>query len=213
MVALGGDCRTAVQDGGGGWMLCTTVAPAALCPPVVTEGNCTTAALDYGMMTTPDGGGTGEQELTARRRGANGGGFDTMDMDMEHHVADYTNYKKGTIQALFCKMHSKGAKTTTIQGRKEINGGGSRHTAKDLRTTMKKTRKSRTKMGITSMRGAKSTSGGSKVKLSRDSLSDSSQMEIGKYFFKLEGIIGPNKMNCGNPMGKLQIPLKTRGNL
>ena len=192
VVAIG-----AVQEGGGGW----TTAPVA-------PGDCT---MDDGMMTTPDGGATREPKTLERGGGADGGGPITMDMDVESNNADYTIDTKGTILAHFSTIHSKGARPSTIQGRRHVNGGGSNPKAKVLTTTMKKTKKSRMKRGTTTLRGAKSTSGGKK--LPRVPTPDSSQMEIGQFFFKLEGIIdeGSKKIYGGIPMGELQIPLKTRG--
>ena len=82
--------------------------------------------------------------------------------------------------------------------------------ASALTTRMKKSRKSGKKMGISSARGAKSRRKGEQ--LTRGVLSDSSQMEIRKYFTKEKGIIGTGmgQFNGRIPLGDARFPLKTR---
>ena len=129
-----------------------------------------------------------------------------MDMDMEQDDAGSNIHSKGTIKAYFSNMHSKGAKPTQFQGRKE-NGGGSNPTATILKTTMKKTLKSRKKLGTSTIKGAKSRSKGRQ--LTRELGTDFSQMEISQYFSKLGGIIGSGySKSLGRiPSGDDQNPL------
>ena len=136
-----------------------------------------------------------------------------MEMDGDHEDKDLNRHTRGTIKALFYNMHSKGARPMNFQGRRNTNGGGSNPTAKVLKTTMKKTSTSRKKMGTSAIRGAKSRNKGKPLKLTGELKTDSSQKEIGHYFFKLGGIIGTGSDKiCGRiPLGEARIPLKTRG--
>ena len=131
-----------------------------------------------------------------------------MDVDMEHND-DGSNYaNKGTIRAYFYNIHSKGARPTKFQGKK-TNGGGSKPTTTNLKTTMKKSQKSKKKMGTLSTKGAKSRIKG--MQLTRELGTDSSQMEISRYFSKKGGKIGTGLCkNIGRiPSGVAFNPLKT----
>ena len=97
---------------GGGWMGCPAVAPG-----VQQHGGYDN---DHGMTVVHDGGGSEDHMTPAMMRGANGGGTTTMEMDMEPNYIGSNNRSKGTIKAYFNNMHSKGAKPTKFQGRKEI---------------------------------------------------------------------------------------------
>ena len=137
-----------------------------------------------------------------------GGGSLPMEVEDDRSYNDSTKYK-GTIRAYFTKLHHKGAKPTKPLQREYRFGGGSRTMTNSLKTTMKKVRKSGKKTGILATRGAKSRIGRDLMKQKQGS--DSSQMEIGKFFPRKVGIIGPGLAKIGRiPMGEDQNPLKTR---
>ena len=116
-----------------------------------------------------------------------------------------TKYQ-GTIRAYFTKVHLKGMKPTNpFQGDRK-NGGGSSITTSNLKTTMKKVRNSKKKMGVLPKRGAKSRM--VREQLTREQKSVSSQMEIRHFFSKKVGIIGSELGR--SPMGDGQKPSKTR---
>ena len=82
--------------------------------------------------------------------------------------------------------------------------------ASSLTTRMKKSQKSgnlKKKMGNSNARGAKSRRKGEQ--LTRGVLSDSSQMEIKKYFTRKNGIIGTgiDRFDGRIPLGDAKIPL------
>ena len=89
----------------------------------------------------------------------------------------------------------------------KAKGGGSKTTKSTLKTTMKRTATSGKKSGFYATKGAKSKSQGKK--LTRESGTDSSQMEITHYFSMKGGIIGSG--NCKTlgdiPRGDDQIPI------
>ena len=95
--------------------------------------------------------------------------------------------------------------------RSKTKGGGSKTTKSTLKTTMKRTSISGKILGFYAAKGAKSKSQGKK--LTRESGTDSSQMEITQYFSKLGGIIGSgiDKTLGRIPMGDDLFSLKTRG--
>ena len=134
-----------------------------------------------------------------------------MDVDKEQNVNDSNkNKNKGTIRAYFSQLLLKGMKTTNHFQEGRINGGGSSTTTTRLKTTMKKVRISKKKMGIFPKRGAKSRM--LREQLTRDQKSVSSQMEIRQFFSKDDGIIGSGfgKKLGRSPMGDSQKPLRTR---
>ena len=135
----------------------------------------------------------------------NGGGCVRMDVSEEQNNHDSNKYQ-GTIRAYFSKVHLKGMKPTNpFQGDRK-NGGGSSITTSNLKTTMKKVRNSKKKMGVLPKRGAKSRM--VREQLTREQKSVSSQMEIRHFFSKKEGIIGSGLGR--SPMGDGQKPSKTR---
>ena len=134
------------------------------------------------------------------------GGATLMDVDKDQNVNN-SNQTKGTIRAYFSQLHLKGMKTTNHFQEERINGGGSSTTTTRLKTTMKKVRTSKKKMGILPKRGAKSRM--LSEQLTRDKESVSTQREIGHFFSKIEGIIGSGlgKKLGRIPMGYGQKPL------
>ena len=157
-----------------------------------------------------NGGGDTNQGATNGRSPAvapgakNGGGSTPMDVDngKSDHKST-SNNTKGTIRAYFSNMHYKGAKPTKPYHGEDKYGGGSKHTTNSLKTTMKKVHKSRKKTGIISTRGAKSRIERELMKKKQGS--DSSQMVIGRYFPRKEGIIGPGLSQYGRiPLGEIK---------
>ena len=133
------------------------------------------------------------------------GGGTQMDVDKDQNVNNSNQTKhKGTIRAYFSQLHLKGMKTTNHFQEERINGGGSSTTTTRLKTTMKKVRTSKKKMGILPKRGAKSRI--LREQLTRDKESVSTQREIGHFFSKIDGIIGSGiGMKLGRiPMGMVQ---------
>ena len=170
---------------------------STVAPPVKTT-------KPTGTNGPKDGGGT----MVGKDREPDatiGGGSMPMEVE-EDKTVNNSNEHKGTIRAFYNTIYHKGAKTTKPLQGEDRNGGGSSTMMKSLKTTMKKVRKSGKKTGITTTRGAKSRIGREFMKQKQGS--DSSQMEIRRFFPRKVGIIGPGSAKIGRiPMGEDQKPL------